>query len=164
MSVSGWPLGIYFRGFFKGNFFSKSFCSLAPLPRMCCSSTILCLYLLRYNQAPACDEKPVALKYLHGPWNTMYLLFHVFRQTFFPFICYFFSCFSVLFALPFLPGASPPFPPYLPFISKSKHLQMTLLLAPSEAKPKCHLGCQVLLHMSMVHPRSECSWVIEHSL
>lgn len=39
---------------------------------------------------------------------------------------------------------------------------MTLLLASSEAKPKCHLGCQALLHMSMVHPRSECSWVIEH--
>lgn len=29
----------------------------------------------------------------------------------------------------------------------------------SEAKAKCHLGCQVLLHMSMVHPRRGCSWL-----
>lgn len=29
----------------------------------------------------------------------------------------------------------------------------------SEAKAKCHLGCQVLLHMSTMHPRSGCSWL-----
>lgn len=58
----------------------------------------------------------------------------------------------------FLPGVAP----YLLFISKLKCLQVTLLLTSSETKPKCHSGCQVLLHKSMVHPRSESSWVIEH--
>lgn len=52
--------------------------------------------------------------------------------------------------------------PYLVFISKLKCLQVTLLLTSSEAKHKCLSGCQVLLHKSMVHPRSESSWVIEH--
>lgn len=58
----------------------------------------------------------------------------------------------------FLPGAAP----YLMFISKLKCLQVTLLPASSEAKPKCSSGCQELLHKSMVHSRSESSWVIEH--
>lgn len=58
----------------------------------------------------------------------------------------------------FLPGVAP----YLLFISKLKCLQVTLLLTSSEAKPKCHSGCQVLLHKPVVHPRSESSWVIEH--
>jgi len=93
----------------------------------------------------------------------MYLPSHRFRQTCFHSICCFSSCFSLFFLLwLFLPGAAPPFPLYLLFISKLKCLQMTLLLSSSEAKPKCHLGCQALLHMAMVHPRSECSWVIEH--
>lgn len=58
----------------------------------------------------------------------------------------------------FLPGAAP----YLVFTSKFKCMQVTLLLTSSQAKPKCSSGCQVLLHISMVHPRSESSWVIEH--
>lgn len=102
------------------------------------------------------DDKPVVLKscsaletggilQIHSDLLSFHLLFLLLLSDIF------------LFCL-FLPGVAP----HLLFISKLKCLQVTLLLTSSETKPKCHSGCQVLLHKPMVHPKSESSWVIEH--
>lgn len=169
MRIAGWPFGIFSKGsFFKEKVFSKASCSHPSSPRMCCSSFTLSRSFLWCNEAPVwiagmdldrvTDPKwwqACGLEALHCPWSTMYLPSYKFRKI------YFFSWFSVLLWL-FLPGVAPTFPHCLLFISKLKCLQMIALLVSSDAKPKCHFGCQVLLHMAMVHPRSECSWVIEH--
>lgn len=139
---------------------------------MWCSSFVLSHYFLWCNQAPVWvagmgpgqDDRPKVMTSL-WPWKAALPLKYLsqIQADLLPFhLLFLLLLFSIFLLWLFLPEIALPFPPYLVLISKAKCLQMTLLLAFFEAKPKCHLGCQALLHMSMVHPRSECSWVIEH--
>lgn len=136
----------------------------------CASLFIPRHYLLWCNQAAVwvavwALDRVIGLKWwqacgpgeLHCPWKTIHLLSPI--QADLP---PFHLLFLLLLFRIFLPGVATPFPPHLLFLSKLKCLQMSLLVASSKATPKCHLGCQVLLHMSMVHSRTKCSWVTEH--
>lgn len=111
--------GVFSQVLFKEKVFSKACCSHASFPTcavppsflatICSGATRLMSEQIVWDLGRVIDHKwwlACGLEKLHCPRNTVYLLPHRFRQTYFPSICCFSSCFSVFFALAVLARSS----------------------------------------------------------